>query len=218
MFQWNDHKNLEGMHAFLGGSKYQWLNWDDETFEQRFFSQYSTQIGTAIHELAHDCIVSGTRLGKFDLHLIDITLFHANIPNQAYDSKAILYNLLPFVNDAIGYRMSSEVVLYYNYYCFGTADAITFNEKHNILRIHDLKTGTSQAHMEQLLIYAALFCLEYHKNPEKFNTELRIYQNAEIATYIPEPGEIKSIMDLIVNRGDYISELLRKEPSRVNEK
>jgi hypothetical protein len=34
--------------------------------------------------------------------------------------------LQAFINDAIGYRMSSEVALFYSYYCFGTADAIGF--------------------------------------------------------------------------------------------
>ena len=32
-----------------------------------------------------------------------------------------------------------------------------------ILRIHDYKSGITPAKMDQLMIYAALFCLEYKK-------------------------------------------------------
>ena len=178
--QWNDHKQLEGKHAFLGASNFHWINWNDQIFENRYYSQFATTIGTAIHALAHDCILNRTKLNKHDRHLIEMTLYHVFIPKDAYDPDDILMNLIPFVNDAIGYHMSSEILLYYNNYCFGTCDAISFNEKEKLLRIHDLKTGSTPAHMEQLLIYAALFCLEYHKNPHQFRTELRIYQNFNI--------------------------------------
>lgn len=209
--QWNDHHQLEGKHAFLGASNYHWINWNDETFENRYYGQFSTQIGTAIHALAHDCIVSRTKLTKHDTHLIDITLYHAYIPKDAYDPNLILNNLIPFINDAIGFHMSSEILLYYNAYCFGTSDAISFDEKNKMLRIHDLKTGTTPTHMEQLLIYAALFCLEYHKNPHQFKTELRIYQNFDVLITNPEPEEIEQYMDLIQNRSKLIMSYLERE-------
>jgi hypothetical protein len=209
--QWNDHHQLEGKHAFLGASNFHWINWNDETFENRYYGQFSTQIGTAIHALAHDCIVSRTKLTKHDTHLIDITLYHAYIPKDAYDPNLILNNLIPFVNDALGFHMSSEILLYYNAYCFGTSDAISFDEKNKILRIHDLKTGTTPTHMEQLLIYAALFCLEYHKNPHQFKTELRIYQNFDVLIANPEPDEIEHYMDLIQNRSKLIMSYLERE-------
>lgn len=209
--QWNDHHQLEGKHAFLGASNFHWINWNDETFENRYYGQFSTQIGTAIHALAHDCIVSRTKLTKHDTHLIDITLYHAYIPKDAYDPNLILNNLIPFVNDALGFHMSSEILLYYNAYCFGTSDAISFDEKNKILRIHDLKTGTTPTHMEQLLIYAALFCLEYHKNPHQFKTELRIYQNFDVLIANPEPEEIEHYMDLIQNRSKLIMSYLERE-------
>lgn len=63
-----------------------------------------------------------------------------------------------YVNDAIGYKMIPEQILFYSDNCFGTADAIVF--RNGLLRIHDLKTGVIPAHMEQLEVYAALFCLE----------------------------------------------------------
>ena len=53
-------------------------------------------------------------------------------------SKKTIYS---YVNDAIGYKMSTEVVLYYSDRFFGTADAISF--RNGVLRIHDLKTGKS---------------------------------------------------------------------------
>lgn len=209
--QWNDHHQLEGKHAFLGASNFHWVNWTDAIFENRYYSQFSTIIGTTIHELAHDCILNRTKLNKHDRHLIELSLYHAFVPKDAYDPNAILENLIPFVNDAIGYHMSSEILLYYNSYCFGTCDAILFNEKDKILRIHDLKTGATTAHFEQLLIYAALFCLEYHKNPRHFTTELRIYQNFEISINTPDPSEIESFMELIQNRSQLISTYLERE-------
>ena len=209
--QWNDHKQLEGKHAFLGASNFHWINWNDQIFENRYYSQFSTTIGTAIHALAHDCILNRTKLNKHDRHLIEITLYHAYIPKDAYDPDDILMNLIPFVNDAIGYHMSSEILLYYNNYCFGTCDAISFSEKERILRIHDLKTGTTNAHMEQLLIYAALFCLEYHKNPHQFKTELRIYQNFNIVVEEPDANDIETFMNLIQERSQTIMSYLERE-------
>ena len=101
-----------------------------------------------------------------------------------------------FVNDAIGYRMKSEVVLFYSYYCFGTADAISF--RNNKLMIFDLKTGLKvKASMDQLKIYAALFCLEYGYDPHDIIIELRIYQFDEIRIEDGNADEIDDIMDQI---------------------
>lgn len=198
--QWNNHSQFEGMHAFLGASNYHWINWNTDVLHQRYYSQYATEIGTTIHELARDCIRSRMKLTKHDKHLVEMSLYHAGIPKEAYDSEMILTNLIPFVNDAIGYHMSSEVILFYSIECFGTTDAIVFNEKDKILRIHDLKTGQVPAHIEQLFIYAALFCLEYHKDPRTFKTELRFYQNLEVLIHNPEAEEIIKYMDLIKSR------------------
>ena len=74
-----------------------------------------------------------------------------------------------YVNDAIGYGLDPEVVLYHSENAFGTADAIGFDEKKHLLRIHDLKTGVTRVNMVQLHIYAALFCLEYEKLPGEIN-------------------------------------------------
>lgn len=74
-----------------------------------------------------------------------------------------------------------------------------------MLRIHDLKTGVVPAHMEQLEIYAALFCLEYKKNPADLEMELRIYQNNQVVIHNPEPERIKYIMDKAIRFSDIIT-------------
>lgn len=79
----------------------------------------------------------------------------------------------------------------------GTADAISF--RNNMLRIHDLKTGVRPVHIEQLEIYAALFCLEYKVKPTDITIELRIYQNDDIFVHQPEAEDILRIMDKIIH-------------------
>ena len=85
-----------------------------------------------------------------------------------------------YVNDGIRYHMNTEQVLRYSNNCFGTADTIIFNDSKKFLRIHDLKTGNTPTHIEQLEIYAALFCLEYGFEPNDILMELRIYQSNDI--------------------------------------
>ena len=101
-----------------------------------------------------------------------------------------------YVNDAIGYRMTPEQVLYYSDNCFGTADAIGF--WNDILRIHDLKTGESPTSIHQLEVYAALFCLEYRIKPIDIEMELRIYQTDDILVHRPTVEDIAPIMDKII--------------------
>ena len=96
--------------------------------------------------------------------------------------------------------MDTEVVLYYSDRFFGTADAICFRK--NILRIHDLKTGSVgkiEHHIEQLEIYAALFCLEYKVKPGEIEIELRVYKNDEVLVHKPTAEDILPIMDKIVH-------------------
>ena len=114
-----------------------------------------------------------------------------------------------YVNDAIGYRMTPEQVLYYSDNCFGTADSISF--KDNLLRIHDLKTGVTPAHMEQLEIYAALFCLEYKIKPADIDIELRIYQSDDILVFNPTVEDIVPIMDKIITSDKIISKIKEEE-------
>ena len=170
----NKHSELIGQHAFLGASKYHWLNYDDDKLIQSYLNSLAVQKGTELHELACSLIRLGVKLPK---------------------SKTTL-NM--YVNDAISYRLIPEQPLYFSRNCFGTADAISFNEKNRFLRIHDLKTGITPAHMEQLEIYAALFCLEYHMQPTDIGMELRIYQDNNVLVHSPLGDDIKRIMQKII--------------------
>lgn len=177
----NKHLNLEGSHAFLSASKYHWVNYDEGKLIKTFNNYLAAQMGTRIHEFACECINLKIKLPK---------------------TKKTL-NM--YVNDAIGYKMTPEQVLYYSNNCYGTADAISF--KNNLLRIHDLKTGSSLASPRQTEIYAALFCLEYKEKPPKIDIECRIYQNDEIMIHIPSPEDIVYIMDKIISYDKLIEKL-----------
>lgn len=181
----NNHLNLEGQHAFLGASKYHWINYSEDKVVESYNKFLATLKGTTLHEFAAQCIKLGQKLPK---------------------SKKTLNN---YVNDAIGYKMIPEQVLYYSENCFGTADAICFRNR--LLRIHDLKTGIIPAHMEQLEIYAALFCLEYKVKPSEIEMELRLYQNNEILYHTPTAEDIVPIMDKIITFDKVIRKIKEQE-------
>lgn len=169
----NKHTNLEGLHAPFGASKSSWLRYDDKKIVDVYRNMQAAEMGTRLHEWAKSTIDLGIKQPR---------------------SKKTIYS---YVNDAIGFKMNTEVVLVYSERFFGTADAISF--RNNVLRIHDLKTGTRPVHIEQLEIYAALFCLEYRIKPTDIKIELRIYQNDEILIHEPESEDILAIMDKIIH-------------------
>lgn len=177
----NRHSDLEGQHAFLGASKYHWINYDEEKLALAYKRWQATVKGTELHAFAYQCIRLGIKLQK---------------------SKTTL-NL--YVNDAIGYKMIPEQVLYYSDNCFGTCDAISFRK--DFLRIHDYKSGEIPASMNQLKVYAAIFCLEYSVVPSDIDIELRLYQSDEILIYEPFAEEILAIMDKIVISDKVIDKL-----------
>lgn len=181
----NKHSNLEGQHAFLGASKYHWINYDEEKIAESYSSFLATQKGTVLHEFAAQCIRLGQKLPKSQKTL----------------------NM--YVNDAIGYKMIPEQILYYSENCFGTADAIVF--RNNLLRIHDLKSGQIPAHIEQLEIYAALFCLEYKVKPADIEMELRLYQHNEVIVHNPTAEDIVPIIDKIITFDKVISRIQNEE-------
>lgn len=183
----HEHFRFAGKHAFLSASDYHWLRYSDEKLFSRLANQRKAQLGTELHAFAAKAISLGVRLPWSD----------TNDP------------LNTFVNDAIDYEMSTEVVLVYSQNCFGTADAISFKDSY--LRVHDLKTGESCGSMEQLMIYAALFYLEYRLDPEDCTTELRLYNWKETAVYIPEPKDIRWVMDKIVYFDEKINEYIGKD-------
>ena len=181
----NNHSNLEGQHAFLGASQCHWINYDDAKLIDVYTRRQATLRGTVMHAFAADCI----RLGQ-------------KLPD-------IQQTLNMYVNDAVGFKMIPEQILYYSINCFGTADAICF--RNNKLRIHDLKTGTIPAHMEQLMVYAALFCLEYRKKPSEIDIELRLYQSNEVLVHEPTVEDIAPIMDKIITFDKILTKIQREE-------
>lgn len=183
----NKHSNLVGQHAFLGASKYHWINYDEEKVKTAYLNYLATAKGTALHEFAAQCIKLGQKLPK---------------------SRKTLN---AYVNDAIGFRMTPEQILYYSDNCFGTADTIAFDISKGFLRIHDLKTGSTPAHMEQLEIYASLFCLEYKVKPGEIETELRLYQNDDILIANPTAEDIAPIIDKIISFDKAINKIKERE-------
>ena len=206
MGKYNDHRRLEGKHAYLGCSQSNWENRDDEQLITAYYSKFAAEIGTALHSFAQDCINQKMKLRKTDDHMIDYYIQvvwplkgGSFIPKGAYDSKSLIETVSLFVNEAIGYRMDSEVILAYDEtYSFGTSDAFMCDEKNKIIRVHDLKTGNHPVKMEQLLLYAAQFCLEYNKNPKEYSFELRVYQLGQIIEYFPVSAEVEEHMKHIV--------------------
>lgn len=181
----NKHTNLEGLHAPFGASKSSWLRYSDEKVVEVYNNLQAAEMGTRLHEWAKQTIDLGIKQSR---------------------SKKTIYS---YVNDAIGFNMSTEVVLFYSERFFGTADAISF--RNNMLRIHDLKTGRRPVHIEQLEIYAALFCLEYKIKPSEIKMELRIYQNDEILVHEPTAEDILPIMNKII----HVDKMLQKIEGRV---
>lgn len=199
------HKEYEGKHALLAPSQPYWLEYSEDKLYQKFLSNYAQAMGTALHELAEQLIRHGIKLKKTDKTVVLLHLLESNIPRAAIDLDRLYNNFMNYVNDAIGFRLTPEQPLVYSENCFGTADAISF--KNNLLRIHDYKSGTTPAKMEQLMIYAALFCLEYKYKPGEIEIELRIYQNDMIIEHKPEADEIAPIMDTIIHHDRMLADL-----------
>ena len=181
----NQHLNLEGQHAFLGASKYHWINYDENKVADAYSKFMATVKGTQLHEFAAQCIRLGQKLPKSQKTL----------------------NM--YVNDAIGFKMTPELVLFYSENCFGTTDAISFRNR--LLRIHDYKSGVVPAHMEQLEIYAALFCLEYKVKPAEIDMELRLYQSDDILVENPTAEIIVPIIDKIITFDKLITKIKAEE-------
>lgn len=187
----NQHFNLEGLHAPFPASQSAWIRYDDNKAKEVYERRKAAELGSKLHEWAKTTIDLGIKQPK---------------------SNKTLY---AYVNDAIGYKMSTEVVLYFSDRFFGTADAISFRENRKTgrwtLRIHDLKTGVvgdPEKHFEQLKVYAALFCLEYNIKPgELAGCELRIYQNDDIEIAQPTAADILPVMDRIKHLDKLLSKI-----------
>ena len=186
--KFHDHKNLSGLHAPFTASQSSWLRYDDDKVIEFYNNKKAAEMGTRLHAWAAETIQLGLKQPK---------------------SKK---TLCAYINDAIGYKMDTEVVLYYSDRFFGTADAICF--RNNVLRIHDLKTGKIgkiEDHMEQLEIYAALFCLEYKIKPGDIDMELRVYKNDEVLVHNPTAEDILPIMNKIIHLDNLLAKVATEE-------
>lgn len=182
---WKNYSHLKNNHAFLSPSRYHWLNYSEDKLVQTYKNYKKISLGTEYHDVASRLISLAIRL-----------------PNTAASFNS-------FVNDAIGYKMDSEVMLYYSPNCYGTADAISFTN--GLLRIHDLKTGSSGTSMNQLLIYAGLFVLDYGVSTRELKgIELRIYQNSEVTEFFPSPKDVFDVVAVIVRSDKIIGKIDEK--------
>ena len=165
---WKNSSHNSKKHAFLSPSKYHWINYDNEKLIETFRNHKRAALGTRLHAWAAEAITLARR--------------------QPQNAEA----LNAFINDAIGFGMKPEILLYYSPRCYGTVDAISYENK--VLRVHDLKTGATPVPpgaTKQLLIYAALFCLDYQIDPtELTRVHLRIYQNEEVLEFDPSEQEL----------------------------
>lgn len=215
--QWIDHSRdlPAGSHTLFSPSQPAWMNdKSEDDIYKRYISGIATTIGTAVHEEARDCILTNTKYTKNEAKKAltkKLLLKPYYIPRLAFDADFLASNFINYVNDALGYMMTPEVPLFYSKWCAGTADTIIFEEKKNILRIHDLKTGVTPARFYQLEGYAALFFLEYgsrfHITPGDTQIELRIYQAGEIREEFPTAEEIVPIMDSIMWHSEVMDKL-----------
>lgn len=188
-FTFNKHLAHEGLHAPFSPSSSSWLRYDNKKAVDYYANKKAAERGSILHAWAKQTIDLGIKQ-----------------PDNGT-------TLSSYINDAIGFGMNTEVVLYFSDRFFGTADAISFKyiEGRGFLRIHDLKTGVTPAHMEQLLVYAALFCLEYKIKPGEIDIELRLYQNDEVLYCKPTAEDILPIMDKIIHLNKLIDKTYYKE-------
>lgn len=185
--RWNNHSDLEGKHSFLSPSSPAWLRYDDHKLERVFLERLEAIRGTEEHDFAARAIKLGHRM-----------------PDEPK-------TLNMYINDCIGWRLKPEVHLFWSDFCHGTADAVGFSESKLLLRISDLKTGRTRTTLDQLIIYAGLFCLEYDiPRPWELTTELRIYQNNRIKLEVVDPDEVFHAMDRILT-GTRLLEQMRSE-------
>lgn len=222
--RFNQHTNLEGCHAPFSASQSVWLRYSDEKALVRYANRNRKLLGSELHDFVKSQISLCQKVTNQKQLVQNITTFiyskYQALNNLKFGlsiikdikklPKEVFETLKIYINDAIGFGMDPEVVLFYSERFFGTADAISF--RNNILRIHDLKTGELAASMDQLLVYVALFCLEYNIKPSELDDiELRIYQSTEITIHNPAIEEIVPIMDKIM----HLDKLIEKADEEV---
>ena len=134
----NKHSDLQGLHAPFGASKSSWLRYSDEKAIDYLQNIRAKEMGTRLHSWADETIKLRIKQPR---------------------SKKTIY---AYINDAIGFGMDTEVVLFYSERFFGTADAISFkdnlftNEKNCNIDVTEFK--------ESYLLGAAMLPLEEFLN------------------------------------------------------
>lgn len=186
------HSELQGRHATLmAPSNYHWVNYDEDAMVKTVMSSQRARLGDRKHAWAAEAI---------------------SLRQKQPDVQKTM-NM--YINDAIGFKMTPEQPLFYSWNCFGTCDAISYRLDPNtgcyMLRIHDLKTGSTRTNMYQLMIYVAIFCFEYDVNPAEIDIELRIYKSDQIEVYEPGLDEIIKIMEQIKFMDNLIDTLEKEE-------
>ena len=213
---------MDTLHAPFSPSQPAWLRYSDEQLIDAFKNKFRSQIGTEIHEWAsHQIILAnkptgikeverGVKTHIYEKYMVPFSRLYEPeygslllkhlyfIPGEAYISTK------QFVGDCIGFKMESESKVSLSSNINGTADAIRYYPKENLLRVSDLKTGSRPAKIEQVFTYAALYCHENRLDPLKTNFETRIYQNAEIYIEQPDREDIKDILQNILHKDDVL--------------
>lgn len=223
---WQKHLELRGQHALFSPSQSAWLRYDDGKIIDRIKNQYRTALGTELHEYVASQIELNHRVtnirglvmgvenhiytkyrcgedGKTAPYGMTLLKRIGSLPKEVFETAKM------YINDGIQYRMNVEQPLYYSEFFFGTADTIAFRD--NELRIHDYKSGAHPASMDQLLVYAALFFLEYTIKPRDVHTELCIYQSGEIVSHTPDNDELNDVMGIIISANRLAEQQKAKE-------
>ena len=223
-FSFNTHNDLRGTHAIFSPSQSSFLRYDDEKVIDKIVNQYRAALGSEIHEFASREIPLNHRVtnarnlqNQIESYIYNkyyseehnvVTPYGEKLLNYLGYMPREVYDTLKFyINDAVGFKMTVEQPLVYpgfEDYIRGTTDAICFRNK--LLRIHDLKTGSHKADVEQLEVYAALFCLEYNIKPADISYELRLYQIDGIEIFNPTVEDILPAVDAIIGIGRVIKE------------
>lgn len=188
--RWLQHSELRDKHAnLMAPSNVSWTNYDDEQMTKVIFTSQAARLGDRKHKFAAEAIALRVKL------------------------PPIQKTMNMYVNDAIGYKMTPEQPLFYSWNCFGTADAISFRQEQIdgvlrwMLRIHDLKTGSTRTSMRQLEVYVCLFCLEYDHDPKDIEVELRIYKSDSVDIYTPDLDDLIHIIEKIKYMSNLIDEI-----------
>lgn len=204
-----------GDHAPFPPSSPSWLNYTDEQLLNSYKNKHRAELGTEIHEWASIQIILGNKIGSaremskslktfiFKKYEKNVDYRNTLLHNLRYLPADVYSTTKSFVNDSITEDMESEKEIGYSGLFWGTSDAVKF--ENGLLQVFDLKTGSTPAKLEQLYIYAALYCLQYNIKPFDIGIETRVYQNDEIIVDRPDPSRILDIMDNIVHKNKVLS-------------